>query len=88
MRYTAELGTFFQVYEGTYIPAGKAYLEIPRTTASLVHDRPIRIVVREEIGTDLEYVKDSRTWKKEVRNGKLYIIYGEKTYTIDGSLIK
>ena len=88
MRYTAELGTFFQVYEGTYIPAGKAYLEIPRTTASLVHDRPIRIVVREEITTGLEELKEAKEWKKELRNGKLYIICGEKTYSIDGSLIK
>lgn len=88
LRYTAELGTFFQLYEGTYIPAGKAYLELPKGSLSLAPTRPIRIVLKENTTTGLEYTGHSSEWKKEFRNGQLYIICGEAIYTVEGSRVK
>ena len=88
MRYTAELGTFFQLYEGTYIPAGKAYLELPKSKPSLAPNRPIRIVLKENTTTGLESINHSKEWKKELRNGQLYLVSGEAIYTAEGSRVK
>lgn len=88
MHYTAEQGTFFQLYEGAYIPAGSAYLELPAGTPSIAPNRMIRIVLEGNTPTGLESVTHTKEWKKELRNGQLYLVCGEAIYTVEGSRVE
>lgn len=91
IRYSTEIGTFFQLYQGAYIPAGKAYLKLAKSGGSSVPGRQMRIVVKPHAPTAIENVNDEQTnteWTKVVRDGQLLIIRGEQIYTIYGACVR
>ena len=91
IRYSTEIGTFFQLYQGAYVPAGKAYLKLAKSGGSSAPGRQMRIVVKPHAPTAIENVNDEQTnteWTKVVRDGQLFIIRGEQIYTIYGACVR
>ena len=89
MRYSTEIGTFFQLYQGAYVPAGKAYLKMAKEGGSSAPERQMRFVIKPNTPTAVENMNDEQTqWTKVVRDGQLLIIRGEETYTIYGARVR
>ena len=91
IRYSTEIGTFFQLYQGAYIPAGKAYLKLAKSGGSSAPGRQMRIVVKPHAPTAIENINDEQVnteWTKVVRDGQLFIIRGEQIYTIYGACVR
>ena len=91
IRYSTEIGTFFQLYQGAYVPAGKAYLKLAKSGGSSAPGRQMRIVVKPHAPTAIENINDEQVnteWTKVVRDGQLFIIRGEQIYTIYGACVR
>ena len=91
MRYSGSYDmTGFFLYEGQYIPAGKAYLPLAKTGPSSA-PRKIRFVINnEQTATDIEEVMGYGlpVTEKYIENGQLFIRRGEAVYTIEGVRVK
>ena len=89
MRYSTEIGTFFQLYQGAYVPAGKAYLKMAKEGGGSAPERQMRFVIKPNAPTAVENMNDDQIqWIKVVRDGQLLIIRGEETYTIYGARVR
>ena len=85
--------TGFFLYEGQYVPAGRAYLALPKTTSGTQNaaQRRIRFVINEpQTPTDIDSVSGnlSPVTEKFIENGQLYIRRGDNVYTIQGARVK
>lgn len=79
--------TAFFLYTGQYIPAGKAYLPIPKAGSSSAPDRKIRFVFDQ--ATSVENTNaESVEATKFIENGQLFIRRGDAVYTIQGVRVK
>ena len=91
MRYSGSYDmTGFFLYEGQYVPAGKAYLPLAKTGPSSA-PRKIRFVINnEQATTDIEEVMGYGlpVTEKYIENGQLFIRRGEAVYTIEGVRVK
>lgn len=84
--------TGFFLYTGQYVPAGKAYLALPKATpgAGSTTDRRLRFVINDSqvttaiTGAEAENAKIT----KFVENGQLFIRRGDTIYTIQGTRVK
>lgn len=84
--------TGFFLYTGQYVPAGKAYLALPKATpgAGSTTDRGLRFVINDTeqttaiTGVEAENAKIT----KFVENGQLFIRRGDTVYTIQGTRVK
>lgn len=74
----------FFLYTGQFIPAGKAYLPVPKEDATPAPSRRIRFVY--DTTTALDNVESSAMLggQKILRNGQLLIRRGDAVYTIQG----
>lgn len=92
MRYSEMFSmTGFFLYEGQYVPAGKAYLPLPKQQSGPNNvQRKIRFVVHEEqVATDVENAgTDAAEVTKFVENGQLFIRRGDAVYTIQGTRVQ
>ena len=84
--------TGFFLYTGQYVPAGKAYLALPKATpgAGSTTDRGLRFVINDtEQTTAITGVETENTKiTKFVENGQLFIRRGDTVYTIQGTRVK
>lgn len=91
MRYSGSYDmTGFFLYEGQYVPAGKAYLPLAKTGPSSA-PRKVRFVINnEQTTTDIEEVMGYGlpVTEKYIENGQLFIRRGEAVYTIEGVRVK
>ena len=83
----------FFLYSGQYIPAGKAYLALPKDNSGSANPAPQRrvrfVFNNEQTTTGVESVQPSGiSIQKVMVNGVLYIIRGEAVYTIQGARMK
>ena len=80
--------TGFFLYTGQYVPAGKAYLALPKVQQGAgAPERRLRFVIDETtsiIGAEAENAKIT----KFVENGQLFIRRGDTVYTIQGIRVK
>ena len=83
--------TGFFLYTGQYVPAGKAYLALPKQQQGAgAPERRLRFVISEEqtttaiVGAEAENAKIT----KFVENGQLFIRRGDTVYTIQGTRVK
>ena len=81
--------TGFFLYEGQYVPAGKAYLPLAKTGPSSA-PRKVRFVINnEQTTTGIEKTgADAVEATKYIENGQLFIRRGEAVYTIEGVRVK
>jgi hypothetical protein len=91
MRYSESFSmTGFFLYEGQYVPAGKAYLALPKPSQPSSAPRKVRFVIKNEQtatgveNTNADYVETV----KYLENGQLFIRRGEAVYTIEGVRVK
>lgn len=90
MRYSGSYDmTGFFLYEGQYVPAGKAYLPLAKTGPSSA-PRKVRFVINnEQTTTGIEKTgADAVEATKYIENGQLFIHRGEAVYTIEGVRVK
>ena len=90
LRYSELFGlTGFFLYTGQYIPAGKAYLPLPKNTggSGAAPDRKIRFVFDQATSVENTNV-DSVETTKFIENGQLFIRRGDAIYTIQGVRVK
>ncbi len=90
MRYSGSYDmTGFFLYEGQYVPAGKAYLPLAKTGPSSA-PRKVRFVINnEQTTTGIEKTgADAVEATKYIENGQLFIRRGEAVYTIEGVRVK
>jgi hypothetical protein len=91
MRYSEmyEMTGFF-LYTGQYVPAGKAYLKLPKASGPSGAPRKVRFVINDhQVTTGVDSVeKDAAEVTKFVENGQLYIRRGEAIYTIQGARVR
>lgn len=82
--------TGFFLYSGQYIPAGKAYLPLPKESTPNPAPRKVRFVLQnEQTATGIEDVQgDNIPCTKVLENGQLYIRRGDAVYTIQGARVK
>lgn len=84
--------TGFFLYTGQYVPAGKAYLALPKAMpgAGSTTDRGLRFVINDsEQTTAITSVETENTKiTKFVENGQLFIRRGDTVYTIQGTRVK
>lgn len=78
-------GNAFQEYIGTYIPAGKAYIQVNAGSAAPAQRMAIRI---HPVATAVENVAADAQAQKLVRDGQLLILRDGKTYNVQGQLVK
>ena len=81
----------FFLYSGQYIPAGKAYLKLPKNDgAPAGAARRVRLVVnKENVATSVESANAEATKaSKFMENGQLYIQRGEAVYTLQGTRVR
>ena len=76
----------FFLYSGQYIPAGKAYLPIPKEGASPAPSRRISFVY--DTATAVDNNAEAIVVTKFIENGQLFIRRGDTIYTIQGVLVK
>ena len=80
--------TGFFLYTGQYVPAGKAYLALPKQQQGAgAPERRLRFVINETtsiVGAEAENAKST----KFVENGQLFIRRGDTVYTIQGIRVK
>jgi len=90
MRYSESFSmTGFFLYEGQYVPAGKAYLALPKQNQQSGAPRRVRFVINEEqTATALENVNASMDTVKFIENGQLFIRRGEAVYNLQGVRVK
>ena len=92
MRYSGSYDfTGFFLYEGQYVPAGKAYLPLPKeSNGPTPAARRVRFVINEEhVATGVENAKeDSLEAVKFIENGQLFIRRGEAVYNLQGVRVK
>ena len=73
----------FFLYSGTIVNAGKAYLPIEKDPATPAPSRRLRFVY--DTATDVENVQPAASGvQKVLKDGQLYILRDEVTYTIQG----
>lgn len=76
--------TAFFLYEGQYIPAGKAYLKLPKNVEGPSGaSRRVTFVFDKTTSVD-ENAIDATKATKFIENGQLFIRRGDKVYTIQG----
>ena len=84
--------TGFFLYTGQYVPAGKAYLALPKATpgAGSTTDRRLRFVINDSQVTTAITGAETENTKitKFVENGQLFIRRGDTVYTIQGMRVK
>ena len=84
--------TGFFLYTGQYVPAGKAYLALPKATpgAGSTTDRRLRFVINDSQVTTAITGAEAENTKitKFVENGQLFIRRGDTIYTIQGTRVK
>lgn len=84
--------TGFFLYTGQYVPAGKAYLALPKATpgAGSTTDRRLRFVINDSQVTTAITGAETENTKitKFVENGQLFIRRGDTIYTIQGMRVK
>ena len=91
MRYSGSFDmTGFFLYEGQYVPAGKAYLPLPKPSQPSSAPRKVRFVIKnEQTTTGIENTgAEAVEATKFIENGQLYIRRGEAVYTIQGVRVK
>ena len=76
----------FFLYSGQYIPAGKAYLPIPKEGASPAPSRRISFVY--DTATAIDNNAEAIVVTKFIENGQLFIRRGDTIYTIQGVPVK
>ena len=76
----------FFLYTGQYIPAGKAYLPIPKEGAAPSPSRRVRFVF--DSTTSVENTADAVRATKFIEDGQLFIRRGDVVYTIQGTPVK
>ncbi len=76
----------FFIYSGQYIPAGKAYLPIPKEGAAPSPSRRVRFVF--DTTTSVENTADAVRATKFIEDGQLFIRRGDVVYTIQGTPVK
>lgn len=76
----------FFIYSGQYIPAGKAYLPIPKDGAAPSPSRRVRFVF--DTTTSVENTADAVRATKFIEDGQLFIRRGDVVYTIQGTPVK
>lgn len=88
MRYSELFGiTGFFLYTGQYIPAGKAYLPVPKDPGAAPASRRVRFVFNNEnVATGVEQEANMQTTvcHKVIENGRLIIIRNGIRYTAEG----
>lgn len=88
MRYSELFGiTGFFLYTGQYIPAGKAYLPVPKDPGAAPVSRRVRFVFNNEnVATGVEQEANMQTTvcHKVIENGRLIIIRNGIRYTAEG----
>ena len=77
----------FFLYSGQYIPAGKAYLPVPKAGSNASPDRRIRFVVNTATGVENTNADTIETMKF-IENGQIFIRRGDAVYTIQGTRVK
>jgi len=83
--------TAFFLYEGQYVPAGKAYIALPKEPNNANNAaRRVRFVINEEqVATGMESIQPSAiSTEKFVENGQLFIRRGDAVYTIQGTRVR
>lgn len=84
--------TGFFLYTGQYVPAGKAYLALPKATpgAGSTTDRRLRFVINDSQVTTAITGAETENTKitKFVENGQLFIRRGDTIYTVQGMRVK
>ena len=82
--------TGFFLYSGQYIPAGKAYLPLPKSSGPSGAPRHVRFVFNnEQTATGIGNVQgDNVPCTKVIENGQLFIRRGNAVYTIQGTRVQ
>jgi len=82
--------TGFFLYEGQYVPAGRAYLPLPKeSNAPAAAQRRVRFVFnQEQVATGMENADTTVEAVKFIENGQLFIRRGEAVYSIQGVRVK
>jgi len=93
MRYSELFSlTGFFLYEGQYVPAGKAYLALPKESSNPnpAAARRVRFVINnEQVATGVENEQsDMIQITKFIENGQLFIRRGDAVYTVQGTRVK
>jgi len=91
MRYSESFSmTGFFLYEGQYVPAGKAYLPLPKPSQPSSAPRKVRFVINnEQTATGMENTNaDAVEAVKYIENGQLFIRRGEAVYNLQGVRVK
>ena len=91
MRYSGSYDfTGFFLYEGQYVPAGKAYLALPKLSQPSSAPRHVRFVIKnEQTVTDIELTgADTVEATKFIENGQMFIRRGEAVYNLQGVRVK
>ena len=91
MRYSGSYDfTGFFLYEGQYVPAGKAYLALPKLSQPSSAPRKVRFVIKnEQTVTDIELTgADTVEATKFIENGQMFIRRGEAVYNLQGVRVK
>lgn len=92
MRYSELFSmTGFFIYEGQYVPAGKAYLALPKLSQPSSAPRRVRFVLNsEQVATGMDAINSqpSEISQKFIENGQMFIRRGDAVYTIQGTRVK
>jgi hypothetical protein len=82
--------TGFFLYTGQYIPAGKAYLPLLKSSGPSSAPRHVRFVFsNEQTATGIGNVQgDNVPCTKVIENGQLFIRRGDAVYTIQGTRVQ
>lgn len=81
--------TGFFLYTGQYIPAGKAYLPLPKDPALPAPQRRVRLVIdNTDTATAIDTNAIDTNVAKFFENGQLFIRRGDVIYTIQGVRVK
>jgi hypothetical protein len=91
MRYSGSYDfTGFFLYEGQYVPAGKAYLALPKLSQPSSAPRHVRFVINDT--QNATGVENNGTQAVEavkfLENGQLFIRRGEAVYNVQGVRVK
>ena len=91
MRYSGSYDfTGFFLYEGQYVPAGKAYLALPKLSQPSSAPRHVRFVINDT--QNATGVENNGTQAVEavkfIENGQLFIRRGEAVYNVQGVRVK
>jgi len=91
MRYSEMFSmTGFFLYDGQYVPAGKAYLALPKPTQPSGAPRRVRFVLNnEQVATGMDAMQTQPVEAtKFIENGQLFIRRGDAVYTIQGTRVQ